>query len=394
MPRKKNIGHANNIFIIATISFGHLCHDIYSSFLSPILPLLIDRFALTYTSAGLISVMLRLPSIFSPLIGALADRINLKYFLILSPSLTAISICLIGSAPNFYVILLLAITAGITAACFHVPAPVVLKKLAGERVGAAMSAFQIGGELSRTIGPLLVLWAVSIWGLSGIYHLIPIGILASFFLYRVLRDVPSSRSSQRRRKLNSSITKTLLHKKLLFISIAGILLCKCFSASVLGAFLPVYLIDRGESLWFAGMALSLLQAFAIAGVFITGNLSDKIGCAKLLIILTLAAPLTMLLCVYSHGWLFIASLCMAGLFAFSSTPVIMSLIQKSGFEFPVIANGIYMTLNFMLSSIIVLIAGKLSDMSGIITTFKYCAVCSFIGIPFALFLTKKHNSDG
>ena len=161
MTRKKNIERGNNIFVIVTISFGHLCHDIYSSFLSPILPLLIDRFALTYTSAGLISVMLRLPSIFSPLIGALADRINLKYFLILSPSLTAIAICLIGSAPNFYVILLLAITAGITAACFHVPAPVVLKKLAGKRVGAAMSAFQIGGELSRTIGPLLVLWAVS-----------------------------------------------------------------------------------------------------------------------------------------------------------------------------------------------------------------------------------------
>ena len=271
MTSKEGIKQGNNIFIILTISFGHLCHDIYTSFLAPILPLLIEKLTLTYTSAGFISVLLRLPSVFSPLIGALASRVNLKYIVIASPAVTAAAMCLIGSAPDYKTLALLALAAGISSACFHVPTPVLLKNLSGKRVGAAMSSFQIGGELSRTLGPLVVLGAVSIWTLNGIYRLIPLGVLASFFLHWALRDVPSSRSSKKPYRISGSIVKTFACQKQLFVSIAGILLCKSFAASILGAYLPTYLTAKGESLWFAGGALSLVQAFAIIGVFFYGH---------------------------------------------------------------------------------------------------------------------------
>jgi len=391
MSIRKNGAQGNSLFVILTISFAHLCHDIYSSFLAPILPLLIEKLALSFTSAGFISVLLRLPSVLSPLIGALADRVNLKHMVIISPAATAAAMCLMGSAPDYTSLALLAVAAGISAACFHVPAPVVLRKLTARRVGAAMSAFQIGGELSRTLGPIVVLGAVSLWALNGLYRLIPLGVLVSFFLYWALRDVPSSATSSVRHHIGGSIFKTFARQRMLFISIAGILLCKCFSASVIGAYLPTYLTVKGESLWFAGGALSLVQAFAIIGVFITGTLSDRIGCKKTLVGLTLAAPLAMLLCIYSSGWLFIVSLAIVGLSAFSSTPVLLALIQKSDFEFPAIANGIYMTCNFMLSSLAVLLAGKLSDATGIIQTFTCCALFSWAGVPFALLLKKKYD---
>ena len=380
---KKNTG------VILGISVGHLCHDIYSSFLAPILPLLIEKFSLTYAAAGFISVLLRIPSIFSPLIGSLAGRVNLKYMVVVSPTVTAVAICLIGNAPNFWTIAVLALVAGLSAACFHVPPPVILRNLAGSRTGAAMSSFQIGGELSRTIGPIVVLGAVSIWTLNGLYRLIPIGVLVSLFLLWVLKDVPSSRSGNDTRSEKNSIIRTFSRQKFLFISIAGILLSKCFTASVLGAFLPTYLTFKENGLWFAGGALSLLQAFAILGVCITGPLSDRIACEKMLMLLAITAPVSMFFCVYSEGLLFICSLCFAGLAAFSSTPVMLSLIQKRNFEFPAIANGMYMTLNFILSSIIVLGVGRLSDVTSIIFAFKCCAVLSCVGIPFAVVLNRK-----
>ncbi len=359
MPENRPVARGKSAFVIGAISFGHLCHDIYSSFLAPILPLLIERLTLTYTSAGLVSVLMRLPSLLSPLVGALAGRINLKNMVIISPAATATAMCLMGSSPGYTTLALLAVAAGISSACFHVPAPVILRKLASGRVGAAMSAFQIGGELSRTLGPIIVLGAVSLWTLEGLYRLIPFGFLVSFLLHRALRDVPSSRKRRDRPEIGGSIVSTVSRHRMLFACIAGILMSKGFSASVIGAYLPTYLTAKGESLWYAGGALSLVQAFAILGVFITGPLSDKIGCEKMLLLLTLL------------------------------TPVIMALIQKSAVEFPAIANGIYMTCNFTLGSLVVLLAGGIADTSGMVQTFKYCAACSFAGLPFALLLKKQ-----
>jgi len=44
------------------ISVAHLLHDVYSSFLSPILPLLIEKLGISYSAAGFLSVAQRLPS--------------------------------------------------------------------------------------------------------------------------------------------------------------------------------------------------------------------------------------------------------------------------------------------------------------------------------------------
>ena len=388
----KNSSRSGPAFKILVVSFGHLCHDIYTSFLSPLLPLLIKKFALTYTSAGFISVMLRLPALLNPLIGSYADRQNLKYIVIMSPAVTGIAMCLMGAVPGYPVVVLLVLVAGISSSMFHVPSPVLVKELAGKRIGAAMSSFQIGGELARTIGPLIALGAVAVWGLEGTYRLIPAGLVMSAILYWIFRDLPQ-KTQKTAHKIGGSIAQTLSHGKTLYIAISGMLLSKSFTATVLAAFLPTYLTARGESLWFSGGALSILQASAIVGVLVSGTLSDKIGQRRILIILTALTPVAMLTFLYSGGWFFIVSLIMLGLFAFSSTPVILALIQKSGFSYPSIANGIYMTINFTLSSVMILLAGKLSDLIGIDSMFRVFGICSFVGIPFAFLLKQGDVKD-
>ncbi len=375
----------NNLYKVIIISFGHLCHDIYTSFLSPILPILIKKFELTYSDAGLISVMLRLPSFFNPFIGAFADRLNLKFFVIISPAVTAIAMCLMGSAGNYIFIIVLALAAGIGSSCFHVTSPVLLNKFSGKRTGAGMSSYQIGGELARTIGPIIVLGVISIWGLEGIYRLIPIGFICSFILYRSLKDIREN-NIKAKHNVSGSIIKTLKSEKQLYISIMGILLSKSFTASIITAFLPTYLNAEGKSLWFSGGALSIVEAAAIAGVMISGTLSDRIGCKKMLFLITISTPISMFLFLYSNGWLFVVSLILLGLSAFSSAPVILSLIQKREMRYPSIANGLYMSLNFILGSGMILLAGSLSDIVGIEYTFKIFAACSPISIIFVLFL--------
>jgi len=383
--RRSNAGKIK-IFIVSS---GHLWHDIYTSFLSPLLPLLIDKLVFSYAAAGFLSVLMRLPSLLSPLVGAWSDRCRFHYCFIATPAITAVAMCLMGNAPNYYMIAALTVIAGASSTFFHVPAPVLLKQVAGKRLGSAMSLFQVGGELSRTIGPLVVLGAISWWTLEGIYRLIPLGVLMSLVLHGAFKDFPQVRSQACQFTERARITEVFCSAKTFFISVFGVLLCKSFSASVVAAFLPVYLTQQGKSLWVAGTALSLLQGSAIAGVFITGTLSDKIGCSNMLLVLTAATPVAMLLFICSSGWLLLVSLVLLGLTAFSSTPVILSLVQHRCHAFPATANGIYMMVSFMLGSLTVLLAGILSDRVGIAGAMKICAACSCLGLPFLCFLDHK-----
>lgn len=371
---------------VLTIAAGHLVHDIYTGFLAPVLPLLIEKFALSYAAAGFLSVLLRLPSIASPAVGAWADSRGARYIVIASPALTAAAMCLMGAAQGYAGLALLAVVAGASSTCFHVPSPVLLKKVAGSRPGAAMSFFQVGGELSRAIAPLVVLGAVAWWTLAGIYRLIPLGAATSLVLYWALRDTAVAHVPAARPRDRAGILQVCAGERSFFAALFGMLVCKSCVASVVAAYLPVYLTAQGKSLWAAGGALSLLQAAAIGGVFCTGILSDKVGCARMLQCLTLATPACMVLFLCSSGWLLAASLALLGLTAFSSTPVILSLIQKRCTAFPATANGVYMMISFMLGSLTVLAAGMLSDAIGIKAAFWICAAGSLLGLPFLLFL--------
>jgi hypothetical protein len=86
------------------------------------------------------------------------------------------------------VMFFLLLIAGISAALFHVPSPVMVRDVSGHRVGTGMSYFMVGGEMARTLGPILATAAVSWWGLEGIFRLIPLGLLATLVLFIGLRN--------------------------------------------------------------------------------------------------------------------------------------------------------------------------------------------------------------
>ena len=54
-------------------------------------------------------------------------------------------------------------------AAFPAPAPAMIAKVAGQRVGTGMSIFMATGELARTLGPIIAVAAVagSDWTESG-----------------------------------------------------------------------------------------------------------------------------------------------------------------------------------------------------------------------------------
>ena len=174
---------------VLSIAGGHLINDTYTAFLPTLLPLLIDKMSLSLVLAGSLTSIAQIPALLDPFIGYLADRLSLRYFVIFAPAVTATVYSSLGFAPSYLVLAVMLFVGGISTAAFHAPAPAMISRISGRQLGKGMSFFMAAGELGRTIGPLLFVWAVSTWTLDGYWRVMVFGWAASLVLYLKLRNI-------------------------------------------------------------------------------------------------------------------------------------------------------------------------------------------------------------
>jgi FSR family fosmidomycin resistance protein-like MFS transporter len=367
---------------VLLVSMAHFFHDIYTSFLAPLLPILKQHFGFSLTFAGLLSVVQRLPMFLNPLIGVLAERTKARYFVILAPAVTAISMSLIGVSQSKALLVLLVLVSGISSSFFHVPSPVMVRKVSGKRIGRGMGYFMVGGELARTIGPLVALGAVEIWGLNGLTHLIPVGVLASVILWYKFKNVAISDSIKK--STFHAYRQTMIDIFPVISSIAMIFFFRTAMKSALTFYLPVFLEHRGESLWFAGISLSVLQGAGVVGTFFAGNLSDRIGQKNMVIISSVVTPFLMFAFIYSSGMLQLGVLVLIGLFMFITGPVFLSIANNLPTKHSNLVNAVYMTTTFLMGALMVMFVGYLGDHIDLELTYKIVAFMALGAIPFSL----------
>jgi len=297
---------------------------------------------------------------------------------------------LLGLAPSFTVVSILLFVMGVSSAVFHVPSPVMIKRLSGRYTGRGMSLFMFGGEMARTLGPLIITAAVSYWGLEGTWKLIPFGLVASFILFLKLKNIKISDKFHKGETEKPEYLKTIKKYLPFFMILVGITMFRAIMKSGLTAFLPTYFyIEKGETLWFANSALAVFQLAGAVGTILSGSISDKLGRKSTLLIISILSPIMMFLFVSSDGWLSFVFLVLLGFFIFSPGPVLMALVLDNSKTLPVFMNSIYMTLNFITSAAAVLFAGLLGDWLGLEKTYLISSVLALGAIPFVLLLKKQ-----
>jgi len=385
---KNNEFQTGNVILV---SFSHLLHDIYSSFLSPVLPILIKNLGISYSLTSLLSVIRTLPSLANPFIGLLADKVSLRYFIIIAPTITATIMSLLGFASSYIVLAIMLFVMGISASLYHVPAPVMVKKVSGNRAGMGMSFYMLGGELARTLGPLVILAAISLWGFKGAYRLIPFAIIASIILFFKLRKISVYKEFQNKNKQFGK-KETVKKYSSVFLIIAAYLFFISIIKSALTYYLPTYLNLQGGSLWLGGIALSAYQLAGAGGTFLSGTISDKIGSKKTLLIASITAPVLMLLFTFSEGVVLpFILLILLGLFIFASGPVLLAIITNFDAERPAFINGVYMTISFIVGSITIMLVGVLADKFGLEATYRIISIIGFGAFPFVILLSKQKS---
>jgi FSR family fosmidomycin resistance protein-like MFS transporter len=255
-----------------------------------------------------------------------------------------------------------------------------------------MSFYMLGGELARTLGPLVVVAAVEQWGLKGTLRLIPFGLIASFILFLKLRKISISEEIKSEKPNYPKIFRRFLP---VFLTLAGITFFRGAMKSSLTLYLPVYLTGKGMELWGAGISLSVLQLAAAAGTFLSGSISDKIGRRKMLIIVTVLSPVLMIIFINSSGVYSVILLILMGLFLVGPESVNLAVIHNLDTKHLPFVNGVYMTINFFINSIMTLVVGGLSDWIGMDKTYLIAALFAFPSIIFAFIVPEKRfNNSG
>lgn len=367
---------------IITISGGHFFHDLFSSFLSVFLPLLIAKFSLSLALAGFFTVIFRIPCLLNPLLGVLSDRMNLYRLAVWAPAVTAAAMSLLGMAPSYGVVCILLFLAGISASIFHVAGPVMIARVAGTKQGRAMSFWMTGGEAARTFGPILGVWAVAQWGFQGIFPVMIPGIVASLFLHFQKQETGSV-AVKTTRGSYFEIIGSMGH---VLIPLTGIMVACSFMVSTMSAFLPTYMVTSGKSLWLGGAALAVLEGFGTFGTLTGGTISDRLGRRRTLGCLIPLSALLMVAFVYAPDWLALPLLVLLGMTLFATAPIELAIVQDWSAAHRGTANGLYMGLSFVIMAAVTVFVGWLSDHIGMQGALAASGAVGLLGTTFVFFL--------
>jgi FSR family fosmidomycin resistance protein-like MFS transporter len=372
---------------VATISAVHFVHDCYTAYLAPALPLIIEKLGISYGMTGLLAVIQRIPSLFNPFIGIIAERPVMRYMVIFSPASTALFMSLIGVAPGYTFLAVILFFSGISSTLWHIPTPVMVKQLSGKRTGKGMSFYMVGGELARTAGPLIILGVISLWGLEGTWKMIPFGFIASLILYLNFRSAKFTPATSSRHHEEGSYWKIFLRFSPAFALTGGYTFFQAWMKASLTYYLPTFLTAQGNSLQYSDLALTVIQLSGAAGALFAGTLSDKLGRMRTLFIISIIAPLLTFLFLQLEGlWIFPVLLPL-GFFLFAPTSVMLATVQDLDTDKKAFVNSIYMTLNFFVSVMVYPIVGAIVDRAGFLPTFRVVTAFGF-GAALIVLLTR------
>ena len=370
---------------VLAVSAGHATHDTYTAFLPPLLPLFIANMSLSKVEAGLLSVFTQAPSLIQPVIGHMADHTERHRLVYLAPGVTAALMCFLGLVPDYLLLAVLLCFAGLSSAVFHAVGPVIAGTLSGRNLGKGMSYWMVGGELGRVLGPIIIVSAIRWITIRNIPWLMVFGFIVSLFLFIRLGDVRTHPHGSARAQDWRTAMKRIAP---VIYPLSGFIFFRSFMYAAMTIFLPTLLTEDGTSLWLAGASLTILEAAGVAGALTGGSISDRLGRRIVLLTFTLVTPVFLCGFLFSGGWIRYFFMIFLGFGLMGTTPVIMALVQETYPENRALANGVYMSLSFVIRSLGVILVGMIGDALSLWHATIISGVSMVVAVPFILMLPR------
>lgn len=368
---------------VLTFTFAHAVHDTYSAFLAPLLPALIEKLSLSMTQAGVLDFARVFPALIQPFIGHLGDRFNLRYLVILAPAITGTMMSLIGVAPSYAVLIALALAAGLGSAFLHAVAPAMAGRFSGKKLGWGMGIWMVGGTVGFTIGPIIIVALLDHLGLEGTPWLMIAGWMASVILLILLRGTSTVTPTTQQR---SSMLDGLHALRPLMAPLVVLSLVRALLGAAQMTFLPTLLIQEGESMWFAGISLTVITSAGWIGALLGGSMSDRLGRRLVLFLSMAGAAALMLVFLAVSGWVRLLILLLAGTTGPATRTALMALVQETCPDNRAMANGMFLATSFITGSAASVVVGAMGDLMGLRLAFALSALVLLLGSPLVRLL--------
>ncbi len=346
-------------------------------FLTPLYPIVMDRFGLGLALVGVVSMVAALASALSqPFFGTLFDRFGGTASLYLAPLLTGLLISCVSVAPSYTTFLVLLFLGCLGSAAFHPKGASVTPTLSGGHPEVGMAVFSAGGNLGFAAGPAVFAFFISIWG----FHATPVLAIPAALVAGTLALLLPVKEIRRRTRRSARVTWRGLFASRADFSMLLRLVFINFSLTVgvrgLSTFLPVYMAQHGSPVTSIGTLFTMMLAIgAVASIFVS-TLSRRTG-KRSLILASLAAgpPLALagyLLFPSSAGNVLLVA---AGTVLSFSNPLLILMAQKYAGNSPAMASSLIMGFSWGLAGLVMVPLGSLGEALGM--PVMMMIVCAF-----------------
>lgn len=304
---------------------GHFFVDLYSGALGALQPLLVDQFRMSFTEAGILAGILSFSSsVLQPVYGFFSDRFHSKLFTALAPAVAGLFISSLGLAPNYGMLLGMVFLGGSGIASFHPHAASNAVQGITRNRARAMAIFICSGTLGLALGPTFFSQVSGRWGLLQTPWAALPGVALSVVLLLFLR--PPARQPQTASGFDWAPLRAVRKPMTILFFLVFI---RSIVQITFTQFLPLYLhTQRGYSLAQSSLNLTYYLGAGALGGILGGNLADRFGGRRVILISMLGSVPFLVAFVFTTGFVSTCSLILGGLILLFTTPVNVMMSQE------------------------------------------------------------------
>jgi FSR family fosmidomycin resistance protein-like MFS transporter len=352
-----------------------------------ILPFLKAKLDLSYTTAGFILIASNVASsVVQPIFGYFSDRKGKPLLLPLGAFFAGLGLSLVALTSNYFVLLALVLLSGLGVAAFHPEGFKTASYFTGKRAAAGMSIFSVGGNLGFAIAPIAALMVVKHYGLDYLPVMMVFALAFLTLLFIFWKKITNPERITAGPKKESAAAAPEGARKAMLLLIAAVVM-RSWTQFGLVSYIPFYYIDymKADPIY-AGQLLSVFLLSGVIGTLLGGQVSDRLGHKRVLIVsLGLAAAVLPLIFI-AKGFMLMAVFAMLGFFLISSFAVTMVMSQRLLPNNVGMASGLMAGFAIGTGGVGVTVLGVIADAYGVPTALESIMILPFIGFIISMFI--------
>jgi MFS family permease len=263
--------------IIGLIGTNHFLSHFYLLCLAPLFPIWREEFGVSYAVLGLsLALMSGVTALLQTPVGFMVDRYGARPFLIGGSLLMALSISAMSFAPNYWVIMALAVISGFGNSVIHPADYAILgSSIDGRRMGRAFAAHTFTGNLGFMAAPLAIGLMTQTLGIGWRPTLLTVGLLGIPVVATILLQSRILQDQAKPKDRSAPVGREVLLSRTMLMFFAFFLLSSMATTGI-----QSFLIATLDQLWatplaVASLALTGYVAGSTGGVLIGGWYADR-----------------------------------------------------------------------------------------------------------------------